>query len=293
MAEQFAQVAREVLADAVHRAGLPETGWRSVRVGERAVYRHDEAAVVAKVGRSARRFPAAELELRIGVWLTECGLPVECPLDIEQPDADCALPVTFWHVVDGQWTTPHRLAEILRDLHKLGPPEHLDLPALDPFARMRQRLASLPSLAAGVRDQLEWLIAQREVELPAALGDRDRVVLHGDANIGNILLTSQNRAVLLDLEGFCLGPRIWDLIGTAVYRDLGWHTQAEYNAFCEVYGVDPTDDPAFPAVKAVQELRMTCWLAQKAADDPVIGEEFLMRLDDLRDPERPRRWHPH
>jgi len=158
---------------------------------------------------------------------------------------------------------------------------------------MRQRLAGSAGLDAEIRGELESMIAQREIELSAALDGREPVVLHGDANIGNILLTAENKAVLLDLEGFCLGPRIWDLMITAVYRDLGWHTEAEYAAFCDVYGADPSIDPAFPTIKAAQELRMVCWSAQRAAADPAIGEEFTTRVADLRCPDRPRQWHPY
>ena len=215
-----------------------------------------------------------EREVRVARWLTSCGLPVERPFDVVQPDASCALPVTFWHAVDGQWTTPDRLAEILRELHDLVPPAYLGLPLLDPFARMRQRLAGSPDLDIEVRNELEAMIAQQETELPAALAGREEVIL-------------------FDLERFCLRPRIWDLITMAVYRDLGWHTEAEYAAFCAAYGENPSDDPAFPAVAAVQRLRMVCWLAQRTGDDPVIAEEFAMRLADLRDPDRPRRWNPY
>jgi len=284
-------VAREVLVDAAFRAGLPRDGWRTIRIGERAVYRNDVKGLVAKVGRSAQRFVPAAREVRVAAWLISSGVPAERPLDVEQPDPRCALPVTFWHAIDGAWTTPDRLAQILRELHKLNPPAHLALPHLDPFARMRERLAGSSGLDAAVREELESMIAQREVELPAALSGRDPVVLHGDANIGNILLTARNEAILFDLEGFC--PCIWGLMLTALYRDLGWHTAAEYAAFCDVYGEDPSDDPAFPAVEATQLLRMVCWLAQRAGEDPVIGAEFAMRLADLRDLERPRRWNPY
>ncbi len=282
-----------MLADAVSCAGLPQDGWRTVRIGERAVFRNDAIDLIAKVGRFAERYAAAKQEVRVARWLTSSGLSVERPFDVVQPDATCALPVTFWHAVAGQWTAPDRLAEILRDLHTLVPPPYLALPKLDPFARMRQRLAGSPGLDAEAREELESMIAQREVEFPVALAGRQDVVLHGDANIGNILLTAEDEAILLDLEGFCLGPRIWDLMITAVYRDLGWHTEAEYAAFCAAYGEDPSDDPAFPTIAAVQLLRMVCWLAQRAADDPVISDEFTMRLADLRDLDRPRRWHPY
>ena len=64
-------------------------------------------------------------------------------------------------------------------------------------------------------------------------------VIHGDANVGNVLLDERGQAVLIDLDSFSMGPREWDLIQTALFYDrLGWHTEEEYRTFVEVYGYD-------------------------------------------------------
>ena len=44
---------------------------------------------------------------------------------------------------------------------------------------------------------------------------------------------------MIDLDGFAVGPREWDLVQTAMYYDsFGWHTREEYEDFARVYGYD-------------------------------------------------------
>ena len=51
-------------------------------------------------------------------------------------------------------------------------------------------------------------------------------VIHGDAGIGNVLHDSDGKPVVIDLDGFAIGPREWDLALTAIYYDsFGWHTR--------------------------------------------------------------------
>lgn len=289
----FEQAARDALTHATQLASLPDDPWTTVRIGERAVFRHGD--IVAKVARSPSRLTHARREVVVARWLGDSGTPVERPLAGLTPDERIELPVSFWHAVDGTWTTPNRLAEVLRIMHKLTPPSGLQLPRLNPFPRMRQRLDATASLDPACRAQLKALIDSYEPQLPTALAAEPRpgVVLHGDANIGNILVQADGDVAVLDLEGVCLGPAAWDQMITAVYRDLGWHTDAEYAAFCEVLGCDVTEDRAWPTLKAVQELRMTCWLAQKAASDPKVATEFATRVADLGNPDRPRDWQPY
>ena len=57
-------------------------------------------------------------------------------------------------------------------------------------------------------------------------------VIHGDASIGNVLRDGRGRPVVIDLDGFAIGPREWDLALTAIYYDsFGWHTREEYEDF--------------------------------------------------------------
>ena len=72
-------------------------------------------------------------------------------------------------------------------------------------------------------------------------------VIHGDANVGNVLRDRHGNPVVIDLDGFAVGPREWDLALTAIYYDsFGWHTREEYEDFVRVYGFDIMGWPGLP-----------------------------------------------
>ena len=78
--------------------------------------------------------------------------------------------------------------------------------------------------------------------------------------------------VLIDLDGFAVGPREWDLILTAIYYDsFGWHTRQEYEDFARVYGYDIMQWPGYPVLREIREFLMVTWLIQKAAEDARAG----------------------
>ena len=80
-------------------------------------------------------------------------------------------------------------------------------------------------------------------------------VIHGDANVGNVLHDSNDAPVVIDLDGFAIGPREWDLALTAIYYDsFGWHTRKEYETFVRVYGFDIMQWPGYPGAGGSQRI---------------------------------------
>lgn len=294
--EDFAERAVRAVHTAAHVLGVPETsvhdGPELIRMGERAVFRLRDGAVIARVERSAARWAEADREVRAARWLTEQGLPVNRSLPGEQPVLAEGTVVTLWEGVQGAWTVPRELAGLLHTLHGLTPPSALGLPELDPFDRVAERIDTAPGLSPNQRDQLREAHRDLATRLPTTKPVLGTHVIHGDANIGNILATPRG-VVLFDLDGICWGPPEWDLVLTALYRDLGWHSEAEYADFCEVYGFDITGWEGYPLYKQIRELRMTTWLAQKGRENPEIDAEIDRRVSDLADPRRPREWNPY
>jgi aminoglycoside phosphotransferase (APT) family kinase protein len=93
-------------------------------------------------------------------------------------------------------------------------------------------------------------------------------VIHGDASVGNVLRDRHGAPVLIDLDGFAIGPREWDLVQRAMYYEsFGWHTRQEYEDFARVYGYDITRWPGYPVLREAREFVMVTWLIQKAAED--------------------------
>ncbi len=294
--EDFTEHALRAVHTATQALGVPETsaheGPELIRMGERAVFRLHEGVVIARVERSAARWVEADREVRAARWLAEQGLPVSCPLLGEQPVLAEGTVVTLWEGVQGEWTVPRELAGLLHTLHSLTPPLTLKLPDLDPFDRVTERIDTALGLSPTQRDQLREVHRDLAARLPTTKPVLGTHVIHGDANIGNILATPHG-VVLFDLDGICWGPPEWDLVLTALYRDLGWHSEAEYADFCEAYGFDVTAWEGYPLYKQIRELRMTTWIAQKGRENPEIDAEIDRRISDLADPRRPREWNPY
>jgi Ser/Thr protein kinase RdoA (MazF antagonist) len=289
----FVDTAVAAASDAARRAGLGDQRPELIRLGERGVLRMDGGRVIARVARGLDRMEEARREVAVARWLFSQGVGVNEPLAGDQPMVAAGTVVSLWHAVDGEWTRPADLAALLRCLHALTPPDGLSLPELDPFSRVDERIAAAREITEAERDRLHSVADHLRGELARLVYVLPRSMIHGDANIGNVLKTTTGDLVLFDLDGVCWGPPEWDLAITAVYRDLGWHSDEEYAEFCEIYGFDVTDLPGYQALRAVRELRMTCWLSQKAADEEKIAAEVRQRIADLVDPDAPRRWHPY
>ncbi|WP_329372166.1 hypothetical protein OG896_36125 [Streptomyces sp. NBC_00669] len=88
--------------------------------------------------------------------------------------------------------------------------------------------------------------------------------------------------MLIDLDGFALAPREWDLVLTAVYYDrYGWHTREQYESFVHHYGFDLMNWPGYPVLADVRELTMTPWMGGKAAAESRAAEEFVRRVEPI------------
>jgi len=202
---------------------------------------------------------------------------------------------TFWELVaeEERFADVQGLAELLRRLHWLEEPASLGLGYLEPLAETWGRIDAAVGLGADDRAFLR----QRAEELRKRYGVLEFVLpfglVHGDANVGNALIDSSGRARLIDLDGFALGPREWDLVLTAMYYErFGWHTRAEYEAFVDAYGFDVMNWYGYPVLADMRELMMTVWLTQNMAGDAEVSAEVERRLADLRSGGDRHGWMP-
>ena len=285
--------ARVALEEACAAAGLGPVGAELIRLGENAVFRLQSQDVIARVGRSAAKAPDVERQLAVSRWLAANDVPAVRALDVAQPVIVRDRVVAFWESADDgvRYGSTDDLGRILRRLHGLSRPPELELPMLAPFATARARIAVVPISEADRR-----YLSERADELEVAFnglqfGAPD-VVLHGDANVGNLILDRRDRAVLSDLDSFSIGPREWDLGLTALfYARFGWHTREEYDAFVRAYGYDVLQWKGFDVLADVRELLMVAWLGQNARDEEVAAE-LNRRLDTMRNGNPRTGWRP-
>lgn len=286
---------RALLQEACAAAGLSADGARLLRLGSNAVYRL-AAPVVARVARPDADPDAARRTVAVARWLESADYPAVRAIDVNQPVIIDGQAVTFWESVsdDGsEYATIAEVAEVIAQLHKLSAPENLNLPQLKPFENAGDRIAYSEWLSPDDRDymthelvRLQDQYARLDFALPPG-------IIHGDANIGNVLRSEHGNPVVIDLDDFATGPREWDLIQTALYYDhYGWHTREEYETFVRAYGYDIMKWPGYPVLANVREFIQVTWIIQKAAESNKTADEARKRVKALRSGASRRDWLP-
>jgi aminoglycoside phosphotransferase (APT) family kinase protein len=286
---------RALLQEACAATGLSASGARLLRLGSNAVYRL-AAPVVARIGRPDADPQTARRAVAVARWLQSAGYPAVRVIGVDQPVIVDGHAVTFWEAVsdDGsEYATIGEVAEVIAQLHKLAAPESLCLPELEPFENAGSRIAGSEWLSRGDRDYMTGELARLQGEYARLDFALPSGVIHGDANIGNVLRDEHGKPIVIDLDGFATGPREWDLIQTALFYDhYGWHTRGEYETFARVYGYDIMQWPGYPVLADVREFIQVTWIVQKAGENDQTAAEARKRVDALRSGASRKDWLP-
>ncbi|MFI8855126.1 phosphotransferase family protein [Streptomyces prasinus] len=295
-AEFTAEALAPVLREACSSAGLDSSGAELLRLGSNAVYRLPSSPIIVRIARDPSVRVEMDRAVKVARWLeTEHFPATRVPARVAQPIVVGGLVVTFWESVQEheEYATVGELADLLRRLHWLEEPESLGLPYFDPLAKLTATLKRLDGIA---REDREFL----EARATRLAKDYDRLdfvlpfgMIHGDANIGNVLRHRDGHAVFIDLDGFALAPREWDLILTAIYYDrYGWHSKAEYAEFVHRYGFDLMNWSGYETLADLRELMMVAWLGRQVATSERSADEFGRRLRALRTGGSRKDWRP-
>jgi len=277
-------------------AGLEAEGARLLRIGSNTVYRLT-APVIVRISRSGADVEHARRTVAVARWLESVNYPAVRVLNVDQPVLLDGHAITFWEAVsdDGdQYATVGEVAEVLVKLHELVAPDDLHLPRLERFEGAAKRIQTNNWLTPGDRDFLTEMLASMRDQYSELEFVLPRGVIHGDANVGNVLRDYHGNPVVIDLDGFAIGPREWDLALTANYYDsFGWHTREEYETFVRVYGFDIMKWPGYPVMRAVREFLMVTWVIQKAAESAQAAAEAAKRIAALRTGASRKDWQPY
>ncbi|HEY2265853.1 MAG TPA: aminoglycoside phosphotransferase family protein [Streptosporangiaceae bacterium] len=286
----------EALKQACSIVGLDADSARLLRLGSNAVYRLADP-VVARISRPGTEIGPVRRTVAVARWLESVDYPAVQVVDVDQPILADGYVVTFWKAIsdDGdQYASTPEIAEILARLHTLIAPEELHLPQLQPFANAEQRINASTWVSEDDRSFLTMTLARLREEYAGLEFVLPPGVIHGDAGVGNVLRDDDGNPVLIDLDGFAIGPREWDLALTAIYYDsFGWHTSEEYEDFARVYGFDIMRWPGYPVMRSAREFLMVTWLIQKAAEDNEAAAEARKRISDLRTGASRKDWRPY
>lgn len=286
--------AHRALAAACGKAGLSPVGADLLRIGSNAVYRLREPVIV-RIAQDVGSLDNAELQVNVARWLESEGYPATRALDIDQPVTADGRVATFWvsAAERDKYAPIDQVADLVRRLHDLHPPTSFTLPPTRPFERGTSYLDGLTGLPAGDAEFLttrlhELRDSYERLTFPLRAGP-----IHGDANVGNVILDRDGHPLLIDLDSFATGPREWDLVQTALfYERFGWHTDKEYRTFVEVYGFDIMTWDGYPVLADAREVMMTSWLARLASESEKAATEAHKRIVAMRTGGSRRDWAP-
>ena len=286
------EATRQSARAAATSVGIPASTVELIRIGSNAVFRID-GDTIARVAPRLDLLSNAQLQIDVARWLEDVDFAAVRSVHVDQPIVVGSHVVTLWRsACEGEVYAPIAdVARIIRDLHKLPEPAGIDLPDLVPFGPPDAALPTFDGLAPAdaefLRKRLDW--SRRSfADLPFVL---EPGVIHGDANVGNVLLDDGGEAVLIDLDSFSRGPREWDLIQTAIFADrFGWHSAQEYRTFVEVYGYDITTWAGYEDLALMREVSMTRWIGEKAATSDAALKEATKRIAAIRSGGSRRDW---
>ncbi|GAA4663960.1 MULTISPECIES: aminoglycoside phosphotransferase family protein [Amycolatopsis] len=288
------ETARRTLVAVCERVGLDPAGAELIRIGSNAVYRLAKPVIV-RISRDGESVENARLQVAVARWLANESYPATRALDVDQPVELDGQVATLWESASEreEYAPLPEVAELIRRLHELEAPPSLALPQIRPFAKLDEYLPDLERVdatdAAFMRERIEQLRSRYEA-LDFALKPG---VIHGEANVGNVILDREGKPLLIDLDSFCTGPREWDLVQTALFFErFGWHTEDEYRKFVEVYGFDVMTWPGYPVLAEYREISMTLWLCGKAVSDKGAADEVRKRIEAIRTGGSRRDWAP-
>jgi len=288
-------VARRVLTTACRQVNLDPSDAELIRIGSNAVFRL-RSPVIVRIAQGSDVAESASRQVEVARWLRAVDYPATRALEVEQPVYAEGRVVTFWESIsDAEDYAPlAHVADLLRRLHELEAPPSLQLPDIAVFDRVIRRMRDVDAvLTEEERAFLESRISETQSRFASLEFTLSRGPIHGDANVGNVILDRSGNPVLIDLDNFCRGPREWDLVQTALYYErFGWHSQGEYVEFCRMYGFDIMTWPGYEILADIHELRMVAWLSRNAARNARSKQELKKRLVSLQSGTSRKNWSP-
>jgi hypothetical protein len=285
-----AEDAARALTKACAIAGLHCDGFSLLRTSENSLFILPNG-VVARVTRTGQG-AVAQKEVNVARWLRSVAFPVVEIVDIDQPVIADGRAVTFWKQLP-----PHRsgtaadVSQLLKRLHVLPVPPTLELPKLNPFTRLMERVQDSTVLSEAGSAWLKARIEELEtrwLDLPTG---RPWSAVHGDAWGSNFVVTADH-VVMLDLERFAFGPPEWDLAAIAVdHETFGSVSAEEWQAVCDGYGLDVISWPGYKTLRDIRELRKVTFAFQIAEDWPGALTQASYRLACIQGERGSRPWN--
>lgn len=245
-----------------------------IRIGSNAIFSDRNKRVVIRV-QSADLADEVIANLDLVIGLSEAAAPLVGPLVPTALRTETTV-LTAWPLGNAVLATNVALlGSVLADLHTSSMPR--DLPTLNLQDKLQSRLSEIRAtdLPAALRDSLVAHICHASA-LVGRLSPANPVLLHGDAHTGN-LVELDHRALLIDLDDLCAGPREFDLIPAFVAYKRFHRDRDLWLAFRNAYG--HADWETVESLAVVRETTMNTWLAGLWSSSPTARDELTHRIN--------------
>ncbi|RUP27139.1 MAG: hypothetical protein EKK51_27920 [Mycolicibacterium sp.] len=245
-----------------------------IRIGSNAIFADRNRRVAIRV-QAADLADEVMANLDLVIGLSRAAAPLVGPLVPTALRTEAAV-LTAWPLGDAVLPTEVEiLGSVLADLHASRVPR--ELPTLDIQHKLEARLSQVrdTDLPAALRDSLEEHIYYAST-LVGRLSPVNPVLLHGDAHTGN-LVELDHRALLIDLDDLCKGPREFDLIPAFVAYKRFHRDRDLWLAFRNAYG--HADWETVESLALVRETTMNTWLAGLWSSSQTARDELTHRID--------------
>jgi thiamine kinase-like enzyme len=289
--------ARKVADAFVESEGLREPDIELLRFYHNAIFRLPRRKLALRVYGPEDAQAKARLMVSVARLLEDRDFPSVrlAPHDGGQPLEVQGRPVSLWRWIDedvGKRKDFRAFGTLLRRFHAITEWPGLSVPRFDPMAKITGRLARLVDRLPGGHLDVLGSAAARVAGEAAALTDVDTatVLLHGDALIGNTILSGGN-LVLIDFDSAGIGAREWDLAPALVTARRFNGSQAIWRAFLDGYGADGVSTVRVDAASKIKQLSMTVALCFNRGLSSAIDAELDLRVRCWADWDFETRWH--
>ncbi|MFI9639413.1 phosphotransferase [Micromonospora sp. NPDC051925] len=294
MSGRFSEgVMREAMREIAVGLGVPSEDAQLLRLTNNAVFALPSSGIVIRIARTHQLRGRVVKVVRLAHWFADIDGPtIRLAPGVEQPVEVGTLAASVWEYLLAGSPTPtvEDLGRVLREFHSLGLPP-FPLPAWDPVADARRRLADADGLGESDRDFLVQWCDRLEPQLVALRQRTEQRLIHGDAHVSNLLSGPSGRTVLCDFDATCVGPWQVDLVAVAVGERRFGRTGA-HETLAAAYGQDVASDPSWPLLREARELKMIVAAVPHLAGSEQVTAEFNRRLQSIREDDQGAGWTP-
>ncbi|MGH3426475.1 MAG: phosphotransferase family protein, partial [Terriglobales bacterium] len=223
--------------------------------------------------------------VRLGRWFAEVDAPTirlapgySAPILFTEDDK--VLAASLWQYVQpvDRAVTGEEMAAALKEFHSLSgrlPEDRLELPTFNAFNDIEARLKRAGEKGSITETDFDFLMdrsAGLRMELANSSVKGDLDLCHGDAQMNNLIIGQNGRALWCDFDATELGSFKYDLACIATAHNRFGESKDDPTPFNTAYGFDIVSDEAVQVLAKIRELKTISAAPPRFPQHPAIHE---------------------